>query len=322
MELILRVVVSGAQGFAGRCLVETAAGRGMFVHALSRSAPMAPVSGVDYTAIGEKNDAYEAWNCEADVFIHLAGRAHILRETAADPLTAFRKANVDATLAAARRAAKLGVKRFIFVSSIGVHGNTSGDHPVSANSTLRPHAAYAVSKLAAEEQLREFEKASGVDVIVVRPPLMYGPGVSANFLRLIRLVEVGMPLPFGKIKNRRSFLGVRNFVDFVLYLASCERLREKVFVPADREITSTPELVSDIARHMGRNVRLLPVPLIMLRLSSSLLGKRSLYAQLCDSLYVDMDVLRRTSGWVPPFQQNDLLKETVNWYYTNKGGAA
>lgn len=315
----MRIAISGAQGFAGRHLAETAVARGYDVECLTRTEPAAPVKGARYVNVSDRREGadYSKWQGGADVFVHLAGRAHVMRETSNDPVLAFHAINVESTMMAANRAKALGVKRFVFISSIGVHGNTS-DEPVRADSVLNPQAMYAESKLAAENALQAFQAGSEFEVVTVRPPLMYGPNVGANFLRLIRLIDSGLPLPFASIDNRRSFLGVQNFTDFTLHVACHPECKGKAFVPADCEVVSTPKLVKMISRLLGRKARLFSIPQGLLLAGSRLSGKQALYNQLCGSLSVDIDYLRQTSGWRPPFSQEKLLGMTVDWYLSHR----
>lgn len=316
------LAISGANGFVGRHLVRAACLRDLDVHAISREADSIPPAGKikSFTTRGPDGTVdYAGWPGGADVFIHLAGRAHVLTETAADPRLEYRKANVFDTLQVAHRAYETGAQRFVFVSSIGVHGIMSPDGPVSPRSPLCPQGEYAASKLEAELRICEFAAKRSWDVVIVRPPLMYGPGVGANFLRLIRLADSGLPLPLGGIVNRRSFLGVDNFVDFILYAAKRNSLASGVYIPADEEVTSTSELITQIRILLGRKDLLFKAPKRLVKFICNAFGRPTVYTQLFESLWVEYGNLLAQSGWAPPFAQSKLLSQTIDWYLNTRG---
>jgi UDP-glucose 4-epimerase len=247
-------------------------------------------------------------NCDA--VVHLAARVHVMHDTAADPLTLYQATNTDATLNLARQAARAGVKRFVFVSSIKVNGEGC-DEPYRETDAPAPEDAYAISKWEAEQGLWRIAQETRLEVVVLRPPLVYGPGVKANFRRLLDTVARGWPLPLGAIDNRRSLLYLGNFVDAIRVCVEHPAAAGQTFLIDDGQPVSTPELVRAVARAMGRPARLLPVPAGMLEFAGALLGKRAAVARLTGSLWVDSSLIRARLGWAPPYSRADGLAATV-----------
>jgi UDP-glucose 4-epimerase len=227
-----------------------------------------------------------------------------------DPLAAFRSINTVATLNLARQAAQVGVKRFVFVSSIKVNGEGRAV-PYRETDAPAPEDAYAISKWEAEQGLRQIERETGMEVVILRPPLVYGPGVKANFLRLIQVVKRGWPLPLGAIRNRRSLLYLGNFVDAIRLCVEHPAAAGQTFLLDDGEPVSTPELIRALARAMGRPARLLAVPVSALEFAGMLLGRRAAVARLMGSLWVDGSAIRSRLGWTPLFSMEAGLAATV-----------
>ncbi len=313
-----RVLITGANGFVGQNLCVALRKAGYAVRGAVRS----EVNDDDRWShgelffigdIGSGTDWEEALD-SIDVVVHLAGRAHILRETAKDPLAEFLRVNAIGTERLARAAANAHVRRFIFISSIGVNGNVTDSSPFSEEDQPRSHNAYAVSKLEAEQALHRVAQETGLEVVIVRPPLVYGPGVGANFLRLLRLVQKGVPLPFGSINNQRSLVYVGNLVDAIIACLEHPAAAGQTYLVSDGEDVSTPELIRRIATSLGRPARLLPVPPALLRFAGQLTGKSAQVERLLDSLVIDSSKIRRELGWTPPFTMEQGLAETAEWY--------
>lgn len=315
MDMPPVVLVTGASGFLGRSLVNGALKRGWRVHAAVRPGSASGLPGpatvheIDLTADIER---WRKAMSGVDWVIHAAARAHILRETASDPARAFNELNVQATRTLATAAADRGVRRFVFVSSIGVNGSTSGARPFDERTGEHPATPYAISKRDAEQVLRSMP--GPLETVIVRPPLVYGPHVKANFLRLLRMVDRGIPLPFGALKNRRSFICVENLTDLLLTCAMHPAAAGKTFLASDGSDFSTPQLMRELAVRMRRSSRLIPVPAALLRWSATLAGRRSLFEQLCCSLEVDGSSARQTLEWRPPLAPEAALDAMVQWY--------
>lgn len=303
-----RVLVTGATGFVGRALCTALKESGHTVVPAVRRESGLPGE-VVVGDIGPSTDWRDALpGCDA--VVHLAARVHMMRDTAPDPLAAHRAANTEATLNLARQAARGGVKRFVFISTIKVNGE-GRDAPYRETDAPAPQDAYAISKWEAEEGLYQIAEETGLEIVILRPPLVYGPGVKANFLRLMRLVEKGWPLPLGAIRNRRSLLYLGNFVDAIRLCTEHPAAAGQTFLLDDGEAVSTPELIRRLAHAMGRPARLLPVPVGLLEFAGALLGKRAAVARLTGSLHVDSSAIRSRLEWTPPFSTQQGLDLTV-----------
>lgn len=307
------VAISGASGFVGGALLASLGARGWGIRGIARSG----VAGSGLLRSPELG-AHADWSsllsgCAA--VVHAAARVHVMRDTADDSLAEFRRVNVDGTLALARSAARAGVRRFIFLSSVKVNGEeTAPGRAFRHDDTPAPVDPYGVSKLEAERGLRELGNDTGMEIVVIRPPLVYGPGVKANFRSMMRWVHRGVPLPFGAIRNKRSFIALDNLVDLV---GSCLEHRTApggVFLASDGEDLSTPELLERVGRALGRPARLVSVPGTLLRLAATVVGKRDLGRRLCGSLQVDISMTRQRLGWTPPVSVDEALEKTVRHF--------
>ncbi|MDR3157531.1 MAG: SDR family oxidoreductase [Zoogloeaceae bacterium] len=304
----MKILVTGANGFIGAALSDHLSAGGNDV---TRAARVARSAGE--LAIGDIN-AKTDWRAAlagCDVVAHLAARAHVMFETAADPLAAFRRINTEGTLNLARQAAASGARRFVFVSSIKVNGeSTTGRAPFSEADEAAPVDAYAISKREAEQGLLAIGRETGMEIVRIRPPLVYGPGVKGNFAALSRWARRGIPLPLGAIRNRRSFLALENLARFIALCAdlSCTEAANRLFLISDGEDVSTTELLRRIARAHDKKPWLLPVPESWLRLAARGLGRKAIADRLLDSLAID-NSQARALGWRPVVSMNEQLRK-------------
>jgi len=287
--------------------------RGHRVRAATRSAVTA-LEGVELVLMGSMDGA-TSWAgalAEVEVVIHLAGRVHVMNDNAPDPLAAFRQVNTQGTLNLARQAAKAGVRRFVFVSSVKVNGEfTEPGRPFSESEAPNPQDAYGVSKHEAERGLRQIAAETGMEVVIIRPPLVYGPGVKANFATLMRAVQRGWPLPLGAVNNQRSLVALDNLVDFIITCVTHPQAANQTFLVSDGQDLSTTDLVRGMARAADVPARLLPVPVWALQAGASLLGKGDVVQRLCGNLQVDISKARALLGWVPPVTVKGGLRRAM-----------
>lgn len=250
---------------------------------------------------------------DAEIVIHCAARVHVMQESAGDPLAEFRRVNVAGTLNLARQAAAAGVRQFVFLSSVKVNGEaTPPGQPFTESSTPQPQDAYGVSKLEAENALLQLGRETGMAITIIRPPLVYGPGVKANFLSMLRWVRRGVPLPLASIANRRSLVYLENLVSLVLCCLRHPGAAQQVFLVSDDHDLSTAELLRLSAAALQVRPRLLPCPPALLTLGARLLGRQSVADRLCQSLQVDIAKARKLLGWTPPFSVAQGLAATTS----------
>ena len=250
-----------------------------------------------------------------DIVVHVAGRAHIMNEESSNPISEFRKINTSGTLNLARQAAQAGIKRFIFISSIKVLGeNTCLGVPFKSSDSLNPQDPYSVSKAEAEVGLTEIAKESDMDIVIIRPPLIYGNGVKGNFLSLMKIITFKFPLPLGKIKNKRSLVCVENLVDLIVTCLDHPNAKNKCFLVSDGRDLSTSDLLFAVAIAGGYRPWIFRCPHFLSFLFLRLLGKRGIYDRLYGSMQVDIDYTKTQLDWCPPFKvENSLIKCWINF---------
>lgn len=312
----MRYLITGGNGFVGTSLVRQALadGRASTVVASVRPGRAGDVpAAVELATVAEIDGATD-WSSAiegVDVVIHTAARVHMMNETHPNAAQAYQSTNIDGTVRLAQQAARAGARRFVFLSSIKVNGDqTAPGCPFRPDDLPQPEGDYAESKLRAEEQLLQGDFGD-MDVVVVRPPLVYGPGVKGNFRRMLRSLQRGMPLPLGGVKNRRTLVSLSNLTDLILTAASHPDAAGRVFLAGDGESLSTPELLRRAAAALGTRARLVPLPESLLRLGGAMVGRPDLVQRLCGSLEVDISAASEVMGWVPPFSVDEGLAETA-----------
>lgn len=307
------VLVTGGAGFVGSALISRLAAVGYKVHALTRNRASVFPAGVeshqsDILATDVDADFLQGINC----VVHCAARVHIMNDETSNPLDEYRKLNVEGTLRLARQAAKQGVKRFIFISSIKVNGESTPDNkPFNVDSAPNPSDPYGVSKLEAEIGLKELASATGMELVIIRPSLIYGPGVKANFRNMMKWIYKGVPLPLGAIKNQRSFVAIDNLVDLIITCIRSDAAANQLFLASDGRDLSTTELIRLMAAALGKRAFLLPIPMSSINFLAALCGRASVSQRLCGSLRVDVSHAQKTLGWTPVISVEDALKITA-----------
>ena len=310
----MTVLLTGASGFVGKAVLKTAHQRGLNISPVFRSSDSAKghpeavlVSGLDGAA--DWSQALKG----VDVVIHAAARAHIMREEALDPLAEYRRVNVEGTLNLARQAAAAGVRRFVFISSVKVNGEaTAPGRPFKADDAPAPEDAYGHSKAEAEAQLKQVAQETGMELTIIRPPLIYGPGVKGNFASLVRWVHRGLPLPLGGVThNRRSLVGLDNLVDLILVCADHPKAANQTFLISDGEDLSTTELLKRIGKALKQPARLLWVPAGAISFMAGLVGKKVISQRLLGSLQVDINKTCEMLDWKPSVAVDEGLRKAV-----------
>ncbi|MCG7991334.1 MAG: SDR family oxidoreductase [Candidatus Thiodiazotropha lotti] len=295
-----KILVTGANGFVGTHLCPYLVDQGYSVRAALRSRQTEwPVG--EQTVVGDisaDSDWQQALQ-SVDSVIHLAGRAHVMRESRDDPLSLFRQVNVAGSLRLAEQAVAAGVRRFVYLSSIKVNGESSSVRPLAADDPARPEDAYGQSKWEAEQALRDCLADRDTELVIVRPVLVYGAGVKGNLQSLVRWIRKGVPLPLAGVDNRRSLVGIDNLLDFLQLCIEHPAAAGEAFLVADGEDLSTPQLIRMLAEAMGVKAKLFPVPEMMLHLLGRLSGRSAAVDRLCGDLQVDLDKNRRLLGWTP-----------------------
>jgi nucleoside-diphosphate-sugar epimerase len=309
-------LITGATGFVGSGVVARLAADGVETLACVRSDIVSMPEGVRIVPMAELTANTDWRQALAGVksLVHLAARVHVMHDTEADPLTAFRAVNVDGTLNLALQSAAAGVKRFVFISSVKVNGeSTSPGRAFTESDAHNPQDAYGQSKHEAEQGLRQLSADTGMEVVIIRPPLVYGPGVKANFAALMRAVQRCWPLPLGAVHNQRSLVALDNLVDFIITCINHPQAANQTFLMSDGKDLSTTELVRGMAHAAGVPARLLPLPVWALQAGASLLGKGDAVQRLCGNLQIDISKAQNLLGWVPPVSVEEGLRRAMGF---------
>jgi nucleoside-diphosphate-sugar epimerase len=310
------MLVTGSNGFVGRALCSTLRSGGARVRAAVRQG-----AGPGEVGVGDLNGAtdWRAALAGCDVVFHLAARVHVMADKDDDPLRAYREVNLDGTLRLARQAVEAGVRRFVFVSSVKVNGESTTTQPFTASDVPMPCDPYGQSKMEAEQALQKLGRDTGLEVVIVRPPLVYGPGVKANFLNLIKLVQKGIPLPFGRIRNFRSMVALDNLVDLLIVCASHANAPGNIFMVSDGADMGIKELVTRIASALNKRLLLVPVPVGLISGTAKLLGKQGVVDRLLGSLQVDIANTQAKLDWQPVVTPQAAIDKTVEQFLLVNG---
>lgn len=310
-----KVLVTGATGFVGRSLVPALIQAGHEVRcAVTKKVDCLTAEQVVIQRLELQSDWSEALD-GIDIVIHLAARVHIMADNSESPLDEYCKVNSIATKNLAKQAAKNKVKRFLFLSSIKVNGEfTVEGEPFTEESVPQTDDPYGLSKLYAEQYLQDISKQTGMEVVIIRPPLIYGPGVKANFLKMIQLVDKGWPLPFGKVNNKRSFIFIENLVSALCTVAIAPKAANQIYLVADDETSSLTNLLTVLAKEMNLKPRLFSVPVNLMVGVLKLLQLNNLNIRLFGSLEVNNSKIKSDLKWSPPFSSTQAFQRTVKWY--------
>ncbi|MCL4310765.1 MAG: SDR family oxidoreductase [Actinomycetota bacterium] len=314
------VLITGANGFLGRHLCAEMYQQGWRVKAATRSVdPL--IAGAEPVMVGSIDGGINWADALSgvDAVVHLAARVHVIRDDATNPLAEFRAVNVGGTLNLARQAVKAGVRRFLFLSSIGVNGHATQGVPFDESSEPAPHSEYSVSKYEAEQGLQEIAAKSVMEIIIIRAPLVYGPSAPGNFAKLINFTSKSYPLPLGAIRNRRSFVSTYNLLDFIVTCLDHPAAANQTFLVSDGEDLSTTELLRRLAAALNVPTRLLPVPQKLLEAGFKIVGKSVLAQRLCGSLQVDITKARTMLDWNPPVSVDEGLRITAEHFLRGRG---
>jgi len=313
----MRVLVTGATGFVGRFLCPLLAERGHDVIAAVRTPPEILIDGlsglVNVGEIGPETEWTDALD-RVDAIIHLAARAHVMDDLSPDPEACYHRTNVEGTICLAQAATRSGIKRFIYLSSVKAMAEESGTDPMTESMPAQPGDAYGRTKLAAEEALQRIATEAGMTYIILRPPLIYGPGAKANFLSLLKACDRRIPLPLASIRNKRSLIYLGNLADALICCLEDSRGAIGTFLVSDGEAVSTPELICRISLALGQAPRLLMFPVPLLRLAGLMTGKAAAISRLTGSLDMDVSEIQKRLGWTPPFNMIQGLERTAEWF--------
>jgi nucleoside-diphosphate-sugar epimerase len=325
----MKVLITGATGFVGKALCIKANDTGVEVTAAVREVVQVfskQIQQVKITDLSKKVE-WESALKGVSVVVHVAARAHIMNDSMENSLSEFRKVNTEGSLNLARQAADAGVKRFIFISSVKVNGEITGRNApmrsdkkggardcFNENDVFIPTDPYGLSKYEAERGLLALTKETGMEVVIIRPPLVYGPGVRANFASMLKWAKRGVPLPLGAVHNQRSLVALDNLINFIIHCIAHPKAANEVFLISDGEDVSTTELLQKVAKAFGKKSRLIPVPVYLLTLVAKLIGKSDVASRLFGSLQVDSTKARELLGWKPVITMDEELKEVASAY--------
>jgi UDP-glucose 4-epimerase len=304
--MVENILLTGGTGFVGRAIASQISSQELRL--LSRNDPKITGSTFCKAEINASTD-YSVYLKNCDVVVHAAARVHVMADATVDPLEEYRTVNVDGTLNLARQAAASGVQRFIFISSVKVNGeSTTPEKPFIYIDAPQPEDPYGISKAEAESGLKQIAADTGMEVVIIRPPLVYGPGVKANFAAMMKIAKKNLPLPLGAINNKRSLVALDNLVDLIVTCIEHPKAANQTFLVSDDQDVSTTELLQMMTRATGKKPRLIPVPVSWLKLAGKLTGKSAVIDRLCGNLQVDISHTKETLGWTPPVSVEEGVK--------------
>ena len=312
----MSILVTGASGFVGNALCFHLAINRQIVSGAVRNMPEKKIPGVDYYIVPSMDSSTD-WRVAldgVDKIVHCAARVHVMNESEVDVLQAYREVNVKGTTRLVEQALDNGLKRFIYLSSIKVNGENTVNQVFRAEDPPAPTDPYSISKWEAEKNLQNIAVETGLEVVIIRPPLVYGPGVGANFYRLMQILKLGVPLPFGAIQNSRSLVALDNLIDLIVTCLNHHRAANQTFLVSDGKDLSTTNLLLQIANALGRPARLIPINVSFLWTVARLLGRIDLAQRLCGSLQVDINKTRNFLNWSPPVSSDESLRKTVRYF--------
>jgi nucleoside-diphosphate-sugar epimerase len=308
------ILITGANGFIGSSIVKKLVKNSEFKVRVAvrknRKVFSQDVEVYENFDISEKANWSEVLS-NIDVVVHCAARVHVMVDKSSDPASEFMKVNTEGTINLAYQAELMGVKRFIYLSTIGVNGYRTFDRPFKADDNPNPHSYYAQSKLEAEIRLMALSRTSKMAVVIIRPPLVYGPNAPGNFGLLVRIIKKQVPLPFGAIKNKRSFVFLDNLVDLISRCLSHPKAANQIFLVSDNDDLSTTQFLRKLGVAFGKPLLLFPIPMFFLRILSKSIGKTKVAQQLFESLEVDIDKNRELLGWSPPYCVDEAFRKTA-----------
>lgn len=314
-----KVLITGANGFVGQAVCQHLLEAQFNIRKALRRA-LDKQSNEDCQIVGDIN-ARTDWSkalVKIDSIVHLAARVHVMNDSSADPLSEFRKVNVEGTVNLAQQAARANVRRFIFISSIKVNGEKTEGKYFTENDEPAPQDPYGISKFEAEQELRRIARETGLEVVILRPPLIYGPSVKANFYQLMNAIYRGWPLPLGKVNNQRSLLYVNTFANAIKTCLTHPNANGKTFLVSDEKSLSTAELIVALGRFLRSTPRLFNIPVSWMRFGGSLLGKAATVDRLTSSLVVDSNKIRQELSWDSPYNFDTGIQKTAEWFLASK----
>lgn len=308
----MKILLTGSNGFLGQYLSQFLAEKDYSVLAHTRKAQTFDHSNI-HNITFDLNDNLDNIDLnQVEVIIHCAGRAHIMHETATSPLEAYRQTNVQGTLNLAKKAVQSGVKRFIYLSSIKVNGEQTTIQPFKPSDIVNPDDPYGLSKYEAEQALLDLSKETGLEVVIIRPVLIYGPNVKANFKSMVGLASKKLPLPIGCLDNKRSMVSIYNLADLIYTCMSHPKANREVFLASDQDDISVKQLFEKLAYYQNNKLIMLPIPKSLINFLASLVGKKSVASRLCSELVVDSSKNMQLLGWTAPYTVDASLEKMFN----------